>query len=88
MYTALLERVTTPGRDGMRFALFLINLSVLERPLPIAGFQSDGNTVVPSHSSPADLAGKARLRSRRLASARTGTRISGVSFGKEHLPRL
>ena len=30
MYTALLERVTTPGQDGMRFALVLINFSVLE----------------------------------------------------------
>ena len=42
MYTALLECVTTPGQDGMRFALFLIKFSVLERPLPKAGFQSDG----------------------------------------------
>jgi hypothetical protein len=42
MYTALLESVTTPGQDGMRFALFLINFSVLERPLPISGFQGDG----------------------------------------------
>jgi len=32
MYTALLECVTTPGQDGMRFALFLIKFSVLERP--------------------------------------------------------
>jgi len=30
MYTALLEGVTTPGQDGMRFALFLITLSVLK----------------------------------------------------------
>ena len=30
MYAALLECVTTPGQDGMRFALFLITLSVLK----------------------------------------------------------
>ena len=30
MYTALLECVTTPGLDGMRFALFLFNLSVFK----------------------------------------------------------
>jgi len=30
MCTALLERVTTPGQDGMRFALFLINLAVFK----------------------------------------------------------
>jgi hypothetical protein len=34
--------LTIPGQDGMRFALVLFNFSVLERPLPIAGFQSDG----------------------------------------------
>jgi hypothetical protein len=38
----LIGVLTTPGQDGMRFALVLINFSVLERPLPIAGFQSDG----------------------------------------------
>jgi hypothetical protein len=27
MYTALLEYVTTPGLDGMRFALFLFNFA-------------------------------------------------------------
>jgi hypothetical protein len=30
MYTALLECVTTPGQDGMRFALFLVNLAVFK----------------------------------------------------------
>jgi hypothetical protein len=30
MYTALLECVTTPGQDGMRFALFLFNFSVFK----------------------------------------------------------
>jgi hypothetical protein len=30
MYTALLECVTTPGQDGMRFALFLINFAVFK----------------------------------------------------------
>ncbi len=29
-YTALLERVTTPVQDGMRFALFLFNLAVFK----------------------------------------------------------
>ena len=32
MYTALLGCLTTPGLDGMRFALFLFNFSVLEDP--------------------------------------------------------
>jgi hypothetical protein len=32
MYTALLGCLTTPGLDGMRFALFLFNLSVLKDP--------------------------------------------------------
>jgi hypothetical protein len=32
MYTALLECLTTPGLDGMRFALFLFNLSVFKDP--------------------------------------------------------
>jgi hypothetical protein len=30
MYTALLGCLTTPGLDGMRFALFLFNLSVFQ----------------------------------------------------------
>jgi hypothetical protein len=29
MYTALLECVTAPGQDGMRFALFLFKFTVL-----------------------------------------------------------
>ena len=32
MYTALLEYVTTPGLDGMRYALFLFNFAVLKDP--------------------------------------------------------
>jgi hypothetical protein len=32
MYTALLGCLTTPGLDGMRFALFLFNLSVFQHP--------------------------------------------------------
>jgi hypothetical protein len=42
MYTALLECVTNPGLDGMRFALFLFNFSVFQRPLLKAGLQNDG----------------------------------------------
>jgi hypothetical protein len=42
MYTALLECFTTPGLNGMRFALVLFKIPGLERPLPIAGFQNDG----------------------------------------------
>jgi hypothetical protein len=30
MYTALLECVTAPGQDGMRFALFLIKFAVFK----------------------------------------------------------
>jgi hypothetical protein len=32
MYSALLGCLTTPGLDGMRFALFLFNLSVFKDP--------------------------------------------------------
>ena len=32
MYTALLGCLTTPGLDGMRFALFLFNFSVFKDP--------------------------------------------------------
>jgi hypothetical protein len=32
MYTALLGCLTTPGLDGMRFALVLFNLSVFKDP--------------------------------------------------------
>ena len=32
MYTALLGCLTTPGLDGMHFALFLSNLSVFKDP--------------------------------------------------------
>ena len=32
MYTALLGCLTTPGLDGMRFALFLVNFSVFKNP--------------------------------------------------------
>ena len=32
MYTALLGCLTTPGLDGMRFALFLFNLLVFKDP--------------------------------------------------------
>ena len=32
MYTALLGCLTTPGLDGMRFALFLFSLSVFKGP--------------------------------------------------------
>jgi hypothetical protein len=31
-----------PGLDGMRFALFLFNFSVFQRPLLKAGLQNDG----------------------------------------------
>jgi hypothetical protein len=48
MYTALLEYVTTPGLDGMRFALFLFNFAVLKDPFRNQVLQSDGKTVVPS----------------------------------------
>ena len=48
MYTALLEYLTTPGQDGMRFALVLFKFVGLERPFPKSGLQSDGKTVVPS----------------------------------------
>jgi hypothetical protein len=47
MYAALLERVTAPGQDGMRFALFLINLAVFKDLYRKQVFQSDGSTVVP-----------------------------------------
>ena len=30
MYTALLECVTAPGQDGMRFALFLFKFAVFK----------------------------------------------------------
>ena len=42
MHSALLGCLTTPGLDGMRFALVLFNLSVSKDTLPIAGFQNDG----------------------------------------------
>jgi hypothetical protein len=42
MYTALLGCLTTPGLDGMRFALVLFNFSVFKRPLLKAGLQNDG----------------------------------------------
>jgi hypothetical protein len=42
MYTALLGWLTTQGLDGMRFALFLFNFSVCQRPLLKAGLQNDG----------------------------------------------
>ena len=38
----LLGCLTTPGLDGMRFALFLFKFSVLQDLYPIAGFQNDG----------------------------------------------
>jgi hypothetical protein len=41
----------------MRFTLVLVNFSVLEDLYRKQVFQSDGSTVVPSLSSPADLAG-------------------------------
>jgi hypothetical protein len=48
----------------MRFTLVLVKVAALEDLYRKQVFQSDGSTVVPSLSSPADLAGKLELRSR------------------------
>jgi hypothetical protein len=42
MYSALLGCLTTPGLDGMRFALVLFNLSVFKDPYRQQVFQNDG----------------------------------------------
>jgi hypothetical protein len=42
MYSALLGCLTTPGLDGMRFVLFLFNLSVFKDPYREQVFQNDG----------------------------------------------
>jgi len=47
----------TPGQDGMRYALFLFNCSVFTDCLAHQARRASGSTVVPSHCSPADLAG-------------------------------
>ena len=57
MYAALVGAVA-PGQDGMRCALFPISNAALKDFFRVRVFRAPGSTVVPSHCSPADLAGK------------------------------
>jgi hypothetical protein len=57
MYAALLEYEVTPGLDGMRFALFLIKLSVFKDLYMEQVSRATVRPWCPSLSSPADLAG-------------------------------
>jgi hypothetical protein len=47
-----------PGHDGMRYALFPFSYAVLEDFFRIRVWRAPVLTVVPSHCSPANLAGK------------------------------
>jgi hypothetical protein len=47
-----------PGHDGMRYALFPFSYAVLEDFFRMRVWRAPGLTVVPSHCSPANLAGK------------------------------
>src|ERR1035438_6275419 len=60
----------------MGFTLVLVKFSVLEDLYRKQVFPSDGSTVVPSLSSPADLAGKVKLRRRRSADVGIAIAIS------------
>src|SRR5271163_4318332 len=60
MYAAFVGAVA-PGQDGMRCVLLPISLAVLKDFFRIRVFRAPGSTVVPSHCSPADLAGKYEL---------------------------
>jgi hypothetical protein len=48
----------TPGHDGIRYALFPFTIAVLEDCVRMRVLRAPDLTVVPSHGSPANLAGK------------------------------
>ena len=78
MYTALLGCLTTPGLDGMRFALVLFKFSVFETFTESRFPEQQRVTVVPSLSSPADLAGNRKPRSRGSADVGIALAISNL----------
>ena len=68
------------GQDGMRCALVLFKWSVLEDFFPQQVLKAPGSTVVSSHSSPADLAEKHKLRSRWAADVGIALAISKLGL--------
>ncbi len=62
MYTAFVG-AAAPDQDGMRRALFPISNAALKGFFRLRVLRAPGSTVVPSHCSPADLAGKHILSS-------------------------
>src|ERR1700689_3434781 len=60
MYSAFVG-AEAPGQDGMRRAPFPFNYAASEGFCRVRVWGAPGSTVVPSHSSPADLAGNHNL---------------------------
>ena len=56
MYSAFVG-AEAPGQDGMRCAPFPISYAVSKDFFRVRVWGAPGSTVVPSHGSPADLAG-------------------------------
>lgn len=67
----------SPGQDGMRYALFPFTIAVLEDCVRVRVSRAPDWTVVPSHASPANLAGNHKV---------LGCRESGSSSGQERSP--
>ena len=64
----------SPGQDGMRYALFPFRTAVLEDYVRMRVLRAPDLTVVPSHGSPANLAGNHKNLRRRQAAAGSGAR--------------
>src|SRR5216683_4025604 len=65
-------REKTPGHDGMRYALFPFTTAVLEDFGRVRVSRAPDLTVVPSHGSPANLAGNHKVLSCRQSDSSSG----------------
>ena len=77
----------TPDHDGIRYALFPFSYAVLEDFFQIRVLRAPDLTVVPSHGSPANLAGNHKLLSCRQSFSGSGDERSPIGFpGSQYRP--
>jgi len=75
MYSAFVGVSCAPGHDGMRRALFLSKETVSEDCFTPQVSRAPGLTVVPSHGSPADLAGSLKTENLYQPAAAAGLQM-------------
>jgi hypothetical protein len=85
MYAAFVGAVAL-GQDGMRCALVPISNAALKGFFRLRVFRAPGSTVVPSHCSPADLAGKYKfVVVAGLGLWKSHTRFPSQALARRHL---